>query len=91
MDHKSLHSLGCASILPYFSYCIEVWGNIYKSTLHSLKKDQYKVSYLDHTKNLFLRSKELKPNDLEEYYTAQITFTACAKVFHQKNKNNFRG
>ncbi len=36
LDHKSLYILYWSLVLPYLIYCVEVWGNIYKSTLQSL-------------------------------------------------------
>uniref|UniRef100_A0A8C7Y996 Reverse transcriptase domain-containing protein n=1 Tax=Oryzias sinensis TaxID=183150 RepID=A0A8C7Y996_9TELE len=36
LDHKSLRMLYCTLVLPYFSYCVKVLGNNYKTTLHSL-------------------------------------------------------
>lgn len=43
LDHKSLHILYNSLILPYLSYCAELWGNTYKYTLQPLqffKKEQ---------------------------------------------------
>ena len=36
LDQKSLCILYCSLVLPYLSYCTEVWGNTYKTSLHSL-------------------------------------------------------
>lgn len=33
IPQKALHILSCAIIMPYLSYCIEVWGNTYESNL----------------------------------------------------------
>ncbi len=33
LDYKSLYILYCSLLLPYLSYCVEIWGNTYKSNL----------------------------------------------------------
>lgn len=38
LDHKSLHILYSPLVLPYLNYCMEVWGNTDKSSLHSFKE-----------------------------------------------------
>lgn len=35
-DHRALHMLYCLLVLPYLSYCEEIWGNMYKSNLEPL-------------------------------------------------------
>ena len=55
-----LRMLYCSLILPYLLYCIEIWGNTYKTNLQSLVITQKKadrllrgVSRLEHTNNIF--------------------------------------
>ncbi len=76
----------CAPILKYLNYCVELWGNNYKSSLHSLIILQkkairiiHKVGYQDHTNTLFLKSKLLKFMDPVNLQTALITFKAKNK------------
>ena len=33
---SALYSLYCTLILPYLSYCCEIWGNTYKGRIHPL-------------------------------------------------------
>ena len=83
LDKKSLHTLYCSLVLPYFQYCIEVWGNNYKTSLNAITCLQKRairiinnVGYLEHTNSLFLQSKLLKFADIVQYQTAQIMFKA---------------
>lgn len=86
LDHNSLHILYCSLVLPYLTYGVEVWGNNYKSLLHSLTVLQkravriiHKVGYQDHTHSLFLQSKILKFSDIVPYQTAQIMHKAKSR------------
>ncbi len=83
LDHKSLCILYSSLVSPYLSYCAEVWGNNYKTTLHSLfilqKKAIWTIlnaGYRDHTNAVFLQLKILKFADLVEFQTAQMMFRA---------------
>jgi len=46
LNQASLNMLYCSFILPYMTYCVEVWGNTYKTNtyLHLTKK-----GYSNHT------------------------------------------
>ncbi len=83
LDNNSLHILYSSLVSPYLTYCADVWGNTFKSSLQSLFILQKravrvinKVGYRDHTHSLFLQSKLLKLTDQIEYQTAQIMFKA---------------
>ena len=83
LDYKSLRILYCSMVLPYLNYCSEVWGNTYKSSLHSLillQKRAIRIinnaGYRDHTNMLFLNSNVLKFVDLIKLNTAQIMYKA---------------
>ena len=87
LDQKSLLILYCSLVLPYLTYCAEIWGNNYKSSIHAVSILQKKAiriihnaKYLDHTNELFLQSKLLKCTDLVEFQTAQIMFKANNNV-----------
>ncbi len=63
LDYKSLHILYSSLVLPYLYYCVEVWGNTYKSNLQPLFKLQkrairiaHNVGYKEHMNTLFLKS-----------------------------------
>lgn len=77
-EHKSLHMLYCALILPYLHYCVKIWGNTYKSRLSSppmLQKRAIRIihntSDRDYTNSLFK-----KFTDLVHFQKAQITYKA---------------
>ena len=36
LNTKSMYALYCALILPHLTYCVEVWGNNYKTNLMAL-------------------------------------------------------
>ena len=83
LDYKALRILYCSMVLPYLNYCSEVWGNTYKSSLHSiilLQKRAIRIinnaGYRDHTNILFLNSNIVKFVDLIEFNTAQIMYKA---------------
>uniref|UniRef100_A0A3B3I2D7 Reverse transcriptase domain-containing protein n=1 Tax=Oryzias latipes TaxID=8090 RepID=A0A3B3I2D7_ORYLA len=83
LGYNSRYLLYCSLILPYFAYCIEIWGNKYKSSLHPLFLLQkravrivHKAGYLDHTNNVFYQSRLLKLYDLVDFYTAQLLYRA---------------
>ena len=83
LNPKSLHTLYCSLVLPYLSYCVEVWGNNYKSTLDPITILQkkalriiHKVGYLEHTHPLFVQSNIMKFTDIVKYQTAQVMYKA---------------
>lgn len=83
LNYKSLHMLYCSLVLPHFIYCIEVWGNNYKTSLQPLYilqkraiRNIFKAGYSDHTNILFLNSKLLKLPDLVKFYTGQLMYKA---------------
>ena len=76
--------LYCALFLPYISYCCEVWGNTYRTTINSiyiLQKLSMRivcgVSYLHHSNVLFLELHVLKLFDLIEFKIDLILYKAC--------------
>ena len=87
LNERALYILYCSLILPYLNYCIEVWGNTYKTNIQSLCTLQKRairiinnVGYRDHTNILFLRVNALKFRDLVEFKTAQIMYKAKNKL-----------
>ena len=60
LSTKCMYALYCALILSHITYCVEVWGNNYKTSLMSLYLLQKKAicvvcksNFLDHTLILF--------------------------------------
>lgn len=107
LDENALRTSYCALILPYFMYCVEVWGNTYQCTIDSLVKLQkravriiHKVGFLEWTNRLWVCSRLLKLNDLVKYNTLIILYKAFNKLLpsnlqhiftRRENAHNLRG
>ena len=81
LNQRSLLTLYHTLIVPYLTYCVEVWGNNYVSNLNPLVTIQkrairivHKVGFYEHTNDLFLRSNTLKFMDLVEFKTALLMY-----------------
>lgn len=88
LDYKALRTLYCALVLPYISYCVEVWGNTYQSNTKSLFLLQkrviliiFKTDYREHTNILFFCSKLLKFKELVELQTLKVLPTNLQHLF----------
>lgn len=86
LSKKALFILYCSLVMPYLNYCVEVWGNTYKTTLQTLSTIQKrairivnKVGYHEHTNLLYLKLHTLKFNDLVKFKTAQLIYKAINK------------
>ena len=97
LNYKSLITIYNTLILPYLSYCVEVWGNTFRSYTQPLTIIQkralriiHKVGYYEHTNELFIISNTLKFIDLVEYRTALIMFKARNKILPQNILEMFR-
>lgn len=96
LDENALRTLYRTLVLPYFMYCVEVWGNTYQCTIDSLVKLQkralriiHKVGYLDHTHNLFIQSGLLKFDDLVKYSMLVILYKAYNKLLPLNLQKHF--
>ena len=85
LDQQALLILYYSLILPYLSYCTEIWGNTYSSHLETVFKLQKKairivhnVDFRDHTNTLFIKSNLLKLEDLIKLKVLLIVFKARA-------------
>ena len=85
LDTKTLTLLYNAIIFPYLNYCVEVWGNTYKTKVYLLFIKQKKAigivchaKYLDHTSRLFHKLKLLKSSDIVHFNTCIFMY----KAFH---------
>lgn len=83
LNYKALKILYCSLILPYFMYCLEVWGNCYSTHLSPLVILQKKairiinkVSPREHTTTLFQKSGLLKLKDLIALQTLVVMHKA---------------
>ena len=86
LNQKCLHILYFSLVVPYMSYCVEVWGNVYKTNIDPIIKLQKrairiinKVSYLESTNPLFIKSCTLKCVDIIYIKTLEIVFRAKSK------------
>lgn len=76
LNPKSLRMLYCSLVLPYFTYCVEMWGNNYTTTVQPLvilQKRALRIihgaSYREHTNIFFMESKLLKFKNLVDLQT----------------------
>ena len=86
VNKDSLRFLYTSLIEPRLTYCVEVWGNAYKSNLHPLYVKEKRVirllcktGYLEHTAELFKSLNVLPFYDLVKYKIAIFMY----KVFHK--------
>uniref|UniRef100_A0A672Z783 Reverse transcriptase domain-containing protein n=3 Tax=Sphaeramia orbicularis TaxID=375764 RepID=A0A672Z783_9TELE len=87
LSKKCLHMLYCSLVMPYMSYCVEIWGNVYKTNLDPIIKLQKKAirvinkaGYLQSSNPLFVESGLLKFLDIVYLKTMEF-------MFHVKSKN----
>ena len=66
LTSSALYSLYCTLVMPYLTYCCEVWGNNYKTCIQSLfilQKRALRIclntNYKCHTKPLFYQLRSL--------------------------------
>ena len=85
LSTKILNSLYSSLVEPHFTYCVEVWGNTYRTYLQSLYKKQKrairivcKSIYLCHSAELFMKLEVLPLFHLVKYKTAIFMY----KVFY---------
>lgn len=83
LNEKSLYTLYCSLVLPYINYCVEVWGNTYKTNINPIFQLQKrairivkKTNYREPTNSLFIELKALKLKELVELKTLQIMYKA---------------
>lgn len=83
LNQKSLYLLYNSLFLPYLNYCVEIWGNTYKSNINKIYLLQKKairiankVNYTASTNSLFVKQKALKFFDLVELNTAVVMYKA---------------
>jgi len=87
LNKKARLILYYSLFLPYLSYCCEVWGNAYKTTIECIYLLQKKVvrivcnvGYREHTNNLFCELHLLKLVDLVKLKSSMIIYNASKKL-----------
>ncbi len=68
LDQKSSYILYCSLVLPYLNYCVEVWGNTYKSNLQPLSALQKRAIRIV---SMFQKSYIVKYNTAKIMYKAR--------------------
>ena len=93
---KSLIKLYNAFILPYYIYCVEIWGNALSTVIDPLIKLQKKIirvitnsHYLAHTYDLFLANNILPFNTLVQYRIGLIMFKCNFELVPNSLKQMF--
>lgn len=97
LNKSALFMLYNSLIVPYLTYCIEVWGCSCKTYIESiflLQKRAIRVvngsGYRDHTNPIFIHLKSLRFNDLVEYNLLKIMYKAHQKTLPNKLQNRFK-
>lgn len=87
LNKSCLHLLYFSLVMPYMTYCAEIWGNTYKTNLDPIIKLQKRairiingVGYRDSTNQLFIRSRTLKFLDIVYSKTLEIMFRVVNKT-----------
>ena len=87
LNKNCLHLLYFSLVMPYMTYCAEIWGNVYKTNLDPIIKLQKRairiineVGYHDSTNQLFIRSQTIKFLDIVYSKTLQIMFRVVNKT-----------
>ena len=88
LDNKSLFILYSALVLPYISYCCEVWDSTYKTIVNSVFVLQKKVirllaneTFLCYTNILICYLGILKLPDITKLRISIVMFKAKNKLF----------
>ena len=83
LNKKSLQTLYNSLLLPYLTYCVEIWGNTYKTIIHPIiilqKKAIRLVNQTDYyasTNPLFYTNRTLKIEDLAKLNIGAIMYKA---------------
>ena len=83
--------------MPYLLYCIEIWGNSYKTHLKPLQVLQKKAvrvvagaPYLAHTNNFFLDFRFLKLQDLIDQQMLLLIYKAYINLLPPQLQNCFK-
>ena len=83
LNQNSLYLLYCSLIIPYMTYCVEIWGNTYRTNLNPIFILQKrvirtikKVDYYEPTNPLFINLFTLKFWDIVDLQTLLILYKA---------------
>ena len=107
LNKPSLYILYCSLIVPYFSYCVEIWGHAYTTNIKPifiLQKKAIRIAnhspYNELTNSIFCKFKAIKLSDLVSLNTAVFMFKVNMKILPEnilclfekrEQKYNLRG
>ena len=93
LQYDAMLMLYNSIVLPHLTYCCELWGNTYKTSLHHIVILQKKImrivhgaKFREHTNMLFYKAKSLKFNDLVELNMAKIMHKAYYSTLPENMK-----
>jgi hypothetical protein len=106
LDEAALLTLYSSLVLPYLSYCVEIWGNTYVTNLKSiiiLQKRAVRIigkaEFKSHTSPLFYKFRLLKMVDIVKLNTCIVVYkpyysllnSRLAKLFIRSNSSTRQG
>ena len=81
LNNYALYMIYCTLVLPYISYCCEIWGNTYKTRvqpLYIIQKRAIRIcnhlEYRSHTKPAFLKLNTLTIADLVKFKSMLLMY-----------------
>jgi len=93
---ESLLILYNSLIKPYFTYCIIIWGNTYKTYVHKLYIQQKKIiriihfsGFNSHTDPLFRKLKVMNIEQLYRYFVGIFVYKSLNKLLPERFSNYF--
>lgn len=99
LNQSSLYTLSCSFILPYITYCVEVWGNTYKTNTETIFRRQKRAIRIvnkstcrEPSNPLFIKLKEiqgfgrLQNNSNHAQSKSESVSTGHPKVVSNKRK-----
>ena len=88
LNTSALYMIYCTLVLPYVSYCCEIWGNTYKTRiqlLYIIQKRAIRIcnhlEYRSHSKPAFFNLKTLTIADLVQF-KAMVLMYKMYQTFH---------
>lgn len=80
LDYEAMRTLYCALILPYISYCAEVWGNTYKSNMNPFYLLQKRAIGIIH-------KADYREQKLQELVKLQTLLVMCRAKYNELPAN----
>ena len=81
LNNSALYMIYCTLVLPYISYCCEIWGNTYKTNIQPLYIIQKRairicnhLEYRSHSKPAFFNLKTLTIADMVQFKSMVLMY-----------------